>query len=81
MKQQSPTRFAAISLLIAGSLVTTPTFALNERSGMPREPRSVRAICAKESQGYHLPYRGWVTRNRLAFNTCLREHVHEIWPG
>lgn len=54
------------------SLIVPPAVALNSQSGMPREPGTVRGYCAKVSEGVHIPYRGWHTRNRLGFNTCLR---------
>lgn len=54
------------------SLVVAPAVTLNSQSGMPREPSTVRGYCAKVSEGVHIPYRGWQTRDRLDFNTCLR---------
>ena len=62
----------AIIAVIGLQTFIAPAFALDSRSGMPREPRTVRGICAKASQGNHIPYRGWSTRNRLDFNRCLR---------
>ena len=62
-----------IAILAATFIVTNaaPAFALNAQSGMPREPVTKAGQCAKASQGYHIPYRGWYTRNRLLFLTCM----------
>jgi hypothetical protein len=53
--------------------VAGPAAALNASSGMPREPRTIRGICARLSGGNHIPYRGWHTRNHLGFVSCLRD--------
>lgn len=72
MKKFSFAVLATIGVLAVSSLVVAPAVALNSQRGMPREPRTLRGHCAKVSQGVHIPYRGWGTRNRLAFNKCLR---------
>jgi hypothetical protein len=72
MKKLSVALLATIGCLAVGCLVVAPAVALNSQSGMPREPKTFRGKCAKASEGNHIPYRGWRTRNRLAFNKCLR---------
>ncbi len=65
-------RFAALAAaFIVAS--TASALALNAQSGMPREPKTASGMCAKASQGYHIPYRGWHTRNLLGYRTCM-------WP-
>ena len=58
----------AVALMVASA---TPAFALNAQSGMPREPVTKAGQCAKASQGVHIPYRGWRTKNRLLYLTCM----------
>ena len=64
-----------IAILAATFIVASaaPAFALNAQSGMPREPRTVAGMCAKANGGYHTPYRGWRTRDRLGYRICM-------WP-
>jgi hypothetical protein len=60
----------AMAFVVASA---APASALNAQSGMPREPRSASAMCAKANGGYHIPYRGWRTRDRLGYRICM-------WP-
>jgi len=64
-----------IAMLAATFVIASaaPAFALNPRHGMPREPRTASAMCAKANGGYHIPYRGWRTRDRLGYRICM-------WP-
>jgi hypothetical protein len=64
-----------IAILATAFVVASaaPAFALNPKSGMPREPRTVAGMCAKANMGVHIPYRGWRSRDRLGFRTCM-------WP-
>ena len=66
------TWFAILAMaFVAASAV--PASALNAQSGMPREPRTVSGMYAKANHGYHIPYRGWRTRDRLGYRICM-------WP-
>lgn len=62
---------AIVAAVIIAGLGATPVFALNSMSGMPREPISKAGMCAKANHGVHIPYRGWRTKNRLGFLTCM----------
>ena len=55
--------------VIAASAAPAPAFGPNH--GMPREPVTKAGKCAKANQGFHIPYRGWRTRNRLGYSLCM----------
>jgi hypothetical protein len=38
---------------------------------MPREPVSKAGKCAKANEGFHIPYRGWRTKNLLGYRMCM----------
>lgn len=63
-------RTIVAAAVIAG-LGSAPVLALNSMSGMPREPVTKDGMCAKANQGYHIPYRGWRTKNRLGWRICM----------
>jgi len=56
---------------IFAALGAAPVFALSPQSGMPHDPISKSGKCAKASHGVHIPYRGWRTRDRLSYRTCM----------
>ncbi|EKS34803.1 hypothetical protein [Afipia broomeae] len=62
---------AIVAAAVIASLGSTHVLALNSMSGMPREPISKAGMCAKANHGVHIPYRGWRTKNRLGFLTCM----------
>ncbi len=61
------------AMMTAAVLIATsvPSFAFGPNHGMPREPTSKAGKCAKANHGVHIPYRGWRTRDRLGFRTCM----------
>ena len=63
-------RVIAVTAAVAG-LTTAPVFALSPQSGMPRDPISKAGMCAKANHGVHIPYRGWRTKDRLGYLTCM----------
>lgn len=62
---------AIVAAVVITGLGSAPVFALNAMSGMPRDPVTKSGMCAKANQGYHIPYRGWRTKNRLGYLTCM----------
>lgn len=65
----------SLRAIVAAALITglsaAPVLALNSMSGMPREPISKAGKCAKANHGVHIPYRGWRTKDRLGWLTCM----------
>jgi len=62
---------AIVAAVFITGLGSTPVFALDSMSGMPREPISKAGKCAKANHGVHIPYRGWRTRDRLGYRICM----------
>lgn len=62
---------AIVAAVVITGLSSAPVLALDSMSGMPREPVTKAGMCAKANQGYHIPYRGWRTKNRLGWRTCM----------
>lgn len=62
---------AIVAAVVITGLSAGPVFALNSMSGMPREPHSKAGQCAKANHGYHIPYRGWRTKDRLGWRICM----------
>ncbi|MBN8980580.1 MAG: hypothetical protein J0I29_04760, partial [Rhizobiales bacterium] len=60
-------------LALAFIAASVPAAIAHPMHGMPRDPISMAGWCAKNSGGFHVPYRGWRTRNLLAYRTCM-------WP-